>query len=70
MSEQKQKLELIPMHEFLEYEIRSSWWASWIGWNWLQQLGGTYFAYKVSKKYARYYKSKYWQQKLKNEGCN
>jgi hypothetical protein len=35
---------------FLDYEIRSSWWASWIGWNWGQELSGSYFAWKVKRK--------------------
>jgi len=39
---------------FLEYEIGSSWWASWIGWDWGQKLSGKYFVWKVKRKYARY----------------
>jgi hypothetical protein len=52
------------IHYFLDYEIRSSWWASWIGWNWLQELSGKYFAWKVKRKYARYEQSKMWQQRI------
>jgi hypothetical protein len=51
---------------FLDYEIRSSWWASWIGWNWGQKLSGKYFAWKTSRKYARYKQSKVWEQRIKN----
>ena len=51
---------------FLDYEIRSSWWASWIGWNWGQELSGKYFAWKTSRKYARYKQSKVWEQRIKN----
>ncbi len=51
---------------FLDYEIRSSWWASWIGWNWGQELAGKYFAWKVKRKYARYNQSKAWEQRIKN----
>lgn len=51
---------------FLDYEIRSSWWASWIGWNWGQELSGKYFAWKTSRKYARYKQSKMWEQRIKN----
>jgi len=51
---------------FLDYEIRSSWWASWISWNWGQELSGKYFAWKTSKKYARYKQSKMWEQRIKN----
>lgn len=48
--------ELIPT-ELLDYEIRSSWWTSHIGWGPLQRLAGTYFAWKVNRKYHRYRKS-------------
>lgn len=48
---------------FLDYEIRSSWWASWIGWNWGQELSGRYMAWKVKRKYARYKLSKVWEQR-------
>ena len=51
---------------FLDYEIRSSWWASWIGWSWGQELSGRYFAWKVKRKYARYKQSKVWEQRIKN----
>jgi hypothetical protein len=44
---------------FLDYEIRSSWWASWIGWDWGQELSGKYFAWKTSRKYARYKQPKF-----------
>jgi hypothetical protein len=51
---------------FLDYEIRSSWWASCIGWDWGQELSGKYFAWKTSRKYARYKQSKVWEQRIKN----
>jgi hypothetical protein len=51
---------------FLDYEIRSSWWASWIGWNWGQELSGKYIAWKTSRKYARYKRSKMWERRIKN----
>ena len=51
---------------FVDYEIRSSWWASWIGWNWGQELAAKYFAWKTSRKYARYKQSKMWEQRIKN----
>lgn len=51
---------------FLDYEIRSSWLASWIGWNWGQELSGKYFAWKTSRKYARYKQGKMWEQRIKN----
>jgi len=50
----KQIPNIKPLSIFLDYEISSSWWASWIGWNWGQELAGKYFAWKVKRKYARY----------------
>jgi hypothetical protein len=50
----------------LDYEIRSSWWASCIFWNWGQKLSGKYFSWKTSRKYARYKESKAWEEWIKN----
>lgn len=55
-----------PLLVFLDYEIRSSWWASWIGWDWGQKLAGKYFAWKTNRKYARYKRSKMWERRIKN----
>jgi hypothetical protein len=49
---------------FLDYEIRSSWWASLISWDWGQKLSGKYYAWKTSRKYARYKQSKVWKQRI------
>jgi len=38
----------------LDYEIRSSWWASWISNEWLQELSANWFAWKVRRKFARW----------------
>lgn len=38
----------------LDYEIASSWWASWISNPWLQELTARYFAWKVGRKYRRF----------------
>jgi len=55
------------LHDFLEYEVRSSWWVSWISWDWLQELSGRYFAWKTRRKYERYKMSKmWWEQRVKN----
>jgi hypothetical protein len=51
---------------FLDYEIRSSWWASWIGFDYGQELAGKYFAWKAKRKYNRYLKSKMWERRIKN----
>lgn len=51
---------------FLDYEIRSSWWALWISWNWGQELSARYFAWKVTRKYARYRQSKIREKRIKN----
>ena len=55
----------IPMSVFLDYELRSSLWASWIGWDWAQNISAKYFVWKVLRKYARYKKSKYIEQSIK-----
>lgn len=55
------------LYVFLDYEIRSSWWACWIGWNWAQELAGKYFAWKVRVKYARYKQSKEREQLIKSQ---
>jgi hypothetical protein len=43
----------------LDYEIRSSWWAQWVGWKPLQIVAGKYFAWKVNRKYNRWLDSKF-----------
>jgi hypothetical protein len=44
----------LSMQEVLNYEIHSHWLASWIGFEWGQDLMGKYFAWKVRRKYNRY----------------
>jgi hypothetical protein len=44
----------LSMQEVLNYEIHSHWLASWIGFEWGQELMGKYFAWKVRRKYNRY----------------
>lgn len=44
------------MVEFVKYEIYSSWWASFIWWEWGQELSSRYFAWKTNRKYDRYLK--------------
>lgn len=58
---------LLEMKFFLDYEVRSSWFASYISFNWLQQLVGRYFAWKVRTKYRRYKKSLADAELLKNK---
>lgn len=43
----------------LDYEIRASWWACWIRWKPLQHLTARYFAWKVRRKYNRWFDSKF-----------
>ena len=50
---------------FVDYEVRSSWWASLISWDWAQELSSLYFAWKVKRKYNRYKKSKRIEKLLK-----
>jgi hypothetical protein len=51
---------------FLDYEIKSSWWAGWIGWNWGQELSVKYFIWKTKRKYSRYLHSKFLEERIKN----
>ncbi len=44
--------------EILDYEIRASWWASWISIGWMKNLASKYFAWKITRKYRRYKWSK------------
>lgn len=44
----------LSLQEVLNYEIHSHWLASWIGFEWGQDLMGKYFAWKVRRKYNRY----------------
>ena len=44
----------LSLDEVLDYEIRSHWLASWIGFEWGQYLIGKYFAWKLRRKYNRY----------------
>ena len=46
------------IRDFLDYEIRSSWWASFIWWNWGRNLAGMWFAWKTKRKYSRYIDSR------------
>ena len=52
----------IPMSIILDYEIRSSWWAGYIGWSWGQSLAAKYFVWKAKRKYTRWKNSLLWQQ--------
>ena len=42
------------MQDILNYEVHSNRFASWIGFEWGQNLMGKYFAWKVRRKYNRY----------------
>lgn len=49
----------------LGYEIRSSKVASLVSFKWGQKLLGSYFAWKVRKKYDRYLLSKQHEKQIK-----
>ena len=51
----------------MDYEVSSSWWASFMFWKWGQDLAGSYYAWKVRRKYGRYIKVKHYQETFKNE---
>lgn len=58
---------MIDRKEFLEYEIRSSLWARYVSWVWLQKIASSYFAWKVRYKYNRYRISIMEQQAIENK---
>jgi hypothetical protein len=45
---------MITRDEALIYETLSSPWLGYFSWKWLQELAGSYLAFKVKRKYARY----------------
>lgn len=58
-------MENISINSILDYEIKSSWWASSISNPYLQDLASRYFAWKVRRKYGRYLLNKMWEEKYK-----
>ena len=40
--------------QILKYELRASWWASWVCIGWMQSVVGSYFAWKVRCKWSRF----------------
>ena len=46
------------IRDFLDYEIRASWWGWMIWWGWGQNLAARYFAWKTQRKYSRYIDSR------------
>jgi hypothetical protein len=58
---------LTPEH-LLVWEIHSSWWASWIWWEWGQRLAARYFAKKVNRKWKRFMRSMEGRQELRELG--
>ena len=57
----------LSMKQILEYECHSHWLASWISFNWGQELIGWYIARKVARKYKRYLYSLESRNRLKND---
>jgi len=54
MTEQAEK-KLVQLRAlFLDYEIRTCWWAGWIFWKPIEELTVWYFVWKVRRKFARY----------------
>lgn len=50
---------------FLEYEIAGSYFTGFISSNWIQEIMGKYFAWKVKRKFKQYLKFKDLQNKIK-----
>ncbi len=57
---------MISAKDALDYEVRSSWWASFVCWDWLASLAATYFVWKVGRKYGRYELSKTTAQRIES----
>ena len=57
---------MIKLDDILDYEIRSSKWASCVSNAFLQKLAGKFFVWKSLRKYKRYKKSIELQQLIKN----
>ena len=55
----------ISINSIIDYEIKSSWWASLVSNPYLQDLAGRYFAWKVKRKYGRYLLNKMWEENYK-----
>lgn len=53
-SDSEEKIVDISKEQALLYEIRASWWASWVSNPFLQDLASRYFAWKVRRKFGRY----------------
>lgn len=46
---------MLKQNELLRYEVVSSWWACYVSFPLGQKLVGKYFAWKIRRKYRRYY---------------
>ncbi len=57
----------LSMADLMHYEIQSSRWASYISWNWAQELSARYFAKKVKRKYRRYIATRIMMNRVKNQ---
>lgn len=58
-------IKIMSIEDCVMYEIRGSWWASFVSWPWAQEISGRYFAWKVKRKHRRYKQSIIIQQSLK-----
>ena len=52
---------------FLDYELRSSWWADLISIPWMQELSARYFVWKTTRKVERFLASKAMQRVLRDK---
>lgn len=44
---------MITHREAVDYEVRSSWWTPYVGWEWAQTLAARWYAWKVNRKMGR-----------------
>lgn len=50
----EERLPEITINQALRYEIAGSWWSKLITNDFLQEMAGNYFSWKVRRKYLRY----------------
>jgi hypothetical protein len=57
-SDEGVELETQTLYNYVDYEVRGSWWVQWLGWHWLQEISAAYFARKTKRKFKRFLESK------------
>lgn len=53
-ADQRAMLHMVTHAGAREYEIKGSCWASWVPWDWAQNLAARWFCWKTRRKWTRY----------------